>query len=329
MKISRSIRVFKLLTAIQSGSCSFEDLVEVSGMSRRTVFRDLEAIQKIGVPVEYDHRTRTYSVRDGYFFRPASLTVQEALGVLLALRRICSSANLPYKSAILSATMKIECTLSPPIRRQCEAVLRSVSVDPLPRAQAPLLDCVFSCLQKAIQDRRVICMAYRDEEDRRGPVRVELRPLHLIYGEDKWYVLGRADRDRNIRSFRLDRIGTVEFQDKLFLEEEGFSASDHLGNAWRVQPEGLLHRVRLRFCPEIANDVSAVQWHHTQTTSRCPDGSVVMEFRVDGLGEILWWVLSYGDQVQVLQPRALRERVRHIAMRTARAYDRTHVCSPE
>jgi predicted DNA-binding transcriptional regulator YafY len=34
-----------------------------------------------------------------------------------------------------------------------------------------------------------------------------------------------------------------------------------------------------------------------------------MEFRVDGLGEISWWVLGYGDQVQVLAPKALRDRL--------------------
>jgi predicted DNA-binding transcriptional regulator YafY len=34
-----------------------------------------------------------------------------------------------------------------------------------------------------------------------------------------------------------------------------------------------------------------------------------VEFCVDGLGEISWWILGYGDQVQVLAPKALREKV--------------------
>jgi proteasome accessory factor B len=38
-----------------------------------------------------------------------------------------------------------------------------------------------------------------------------------------------------------------------------------------------------------------------------------VEFRVDGLNEITWWVLGYGDYVQVLAPKALRERVLQIA----------------
>jgi predicted DNA-binding transcriptional regulator YafY len=38
-----------------------------------------------------------------------------------------------------------------------------------------------------------------------------------------------------------------------------------------------------------------------------------VEFRIDGLNEITWWVLSYGEQVQVLEPQALRTRVLDVA----------------
>ena len=39
----------------------------------------------------------------------------------------------------------------------------------------------------------------------------------------------------------------------------------------------------------------------------------LVEFHVDGLSEITWWVIGYGDQVRVLSPDSLRERIRQIA----------------
>jgi len=48
------------------------------------------------------------------------------------------------------------------------------------------------------------------------------------------------------------------------------------------------------------------------------DGSVTMEFRVDGLGEIGWWVLGYGDQVELLAPKALRKRIADTAKNMVR-----------
>jgi len=47
------------------------------------------------------------------------------------------------------------------------------------------------------------------------------------------------------------------------------------------------------------------------------DGSATVEFRVDGIGEITWWILGYGDQVQVLAPKTLRKRISQIAKNMA------------
>ena len=85
-----------------------------------------------------------------------------------------------------------------------------------------------------------------------------------------------------------------------------------------MMPEGRLYNVRLRFLPKVARSVADVQWHSTQTVTLQDDGSIIMEFRVDGLNEITWWVLSYGDQVQVLAPAALRQRITEIAQNMVR-----------
>ena len=84
---------------------------------------------------------------------------------------------------------------------------------------------------------------------------------------------------------------------------------DYLGRAWSMIPEGRIYNVKLRFLPKVANNVTEVQWHSTQKVSRNSDGSATVEFRVDGLGEITWWILGYGDQVQILAPRTLRNKV--------------------
>jgi predicted DNA-binding transcriptional regulator YafY len=80
-----------------------------------------------------------------------------------------------------------------------------------------------------------------------------------------------------------------------------------------MAPEGRLYNIKLRFLAEVAQGVADVQWHSTQTVDFQDDGSVIVEFRIDGLNEITWWILSYGDQVQILAPACLRQRVVDIA----------------
>ena len=49
------------------------------------------------------------------------------------------------------------------------------------------------------------------------------------------------------------------------------------------------------------------------------DGSAIVEFLIDGLNEITWWILSYGDRVQVLAPKILRQRIIEIAQKMVNA----------
>ena len=48
---------------------------------------------------------------------------------------------------------------------------------------------------------------------------------------------------------------------------------------------------------------------------------MVFEVRVDGLGEIAWWILGYGDQVEVLGPKLLRERIKRAAQGMLAMYE--------
>lgn len=77
-------------------------------------------------------------------------------------------------------------------------------------------------------------------------------------------------------------------------------------------PEGRIYHVKLRFGPKVAGNVAEVHWHSTQRITQESDGSATAEFRVDGLGEIMWWILGYGDQVEVLAPRTLRKNIRQV-----------------
>jgi len=69
------------------------------------------------------------------------------------------------------------------------------------------------------------------------------------------------------------------------------------------------HDVVVRFSPKVARNVADMKWHKTQHLEFDGDGSLVFRAQVSGLNEIVWWVLAYGDQAEVLQPERLRTLV--------------------
>jgi len=247
-----------------------------------------------------------------------AFTDQEAFVVLMALRRICPGLDLPYQGAVLSAALKIENNLPAWLRRQTLAALNHIFIRPLPRHQVEGFDRIFACFQEALINHRTVRIQYRRTTEGRL-LDMELCPVHLVSSDQRWHVLGKNPRTHDILCLGLDQIRSVEPAGKRFLLDPHFDVADHLGNAWSISPEGKLHVVRLRFMPEIASEVTAIEWHRSQRVRQEAGGSAVVEFRVDGLNEILWWILSYGDMVEVLAPKVLRDRVCRIAAQTLQA----------
>ena len=178
-----------------------------------------------------------------------------------------------------------------------------------------LLSKTFGQLQKAIMKKRKVNIKYHSLFEG-SVIDVELCPYHLLYNNRAWYVLGPSSLHKSIRTFKLNRIKELITSEKCFVGGEDFNLHDYLGRAWSMIPEGRIYNVKLRFLPKVANNVAEVQWHSTQSVTRNADGSATIEFRVDGLGEITWWILGYGDQVQVLAPKTLRSRIIKIAEKT-------------
>jgi proteasome accessory factor B len=309
VKTSRISRIVQILTTLQAGeNCTINQLANTFGTSRRTIFRDLRELQVVGVPYHYDTKSGGYSIDPEFFLPPIGLNLQEALSLLLLVHKVSSQMELPFKNSALLAALKIENNLPAKIRRYCNTSLKNVSARLNPQAPMNLLDRTFEQLQQAIEKKRKVRISYQSfYED--GIIDSELSPYHLLYSQRAWYVMGFSSLHKSIRTFKLNRIKQLQMLDKCFIEGDDFDLSDYIGRACSLIPEGRIYNVKLRFLPKVANNVTEVQWHSTQMVRFENDGSAIVEFRVDGIGEIFWWILGYGDQVQVLAPKALRQKV--------------------
>lgn len=280
-------------------------------VSKRTLFRDMKELSKNGIRCYYNRKNCSYEIDSKSFLPKLNLTLKEAEGLLLLLHKVRNHLHFPFKNSAFLAALKIENLLPATTKRHCNAVLRNISVRPEPQVQMDLLDETFSVLQEAIVKKAVVRLHYRLNSGREKET--DLEPYHLFYGDYGWHVIGKSSFHKRIRTFKLNSIKALEALNKCFADGHDFDIHEYFGRAWLMKPEGRLYNIKLRFSPQVARTVAQSQWHSTQTVTRNNDGSAIIEFRVDGLGEITWWILSYGNQVQVLTPRILRERITKIA----------------
>jgi proteasome accessory factor B len=303
----------RALTTLQSGQrYDIDDLAKMLGRSRRTIYRDLKDLREAGVPWKYDKKNHYYSVDSNFFLPPSKLNTQEALSLFLLVFKIQNHIHFPFKNSASLAVLKIENNLPDEMKRYCNTALRHISVRPKPQRAINLFDEKFVQLLKAILNKRIMKISYYLPLTKET-ITTDLCPYHLRHNDYTWYVIGKSDFHKKVCTFDLNQIRKLETLDKCFIEDKEFDVNDYFGKAWSIKPGGSLYHVKLKFAPKVVHNVTKVQWHRTQRISYSDDGSAIIDFRVDGLNEIIWWILSYGDNVRILAPEILREKVAKIA----------------
>ena len=108
MNVKRITRLLQLLQMLQSGSGRNADgLAADCGVSRRTVFRDLEALRVAGVPIAYDDEVDRYSIPGSYFLPPINFTAAEAMSLLALSGEMGRSDRLPFYEPAQAAALKL------------------------------------------------------------------------------------------------------------------------------------------------------------------------------------------------------------------------------
>jgi predicted DNA-binding transcriptional regulator YafY len=318
-KNNRFSRLINLMTILRSGkSFTLDELATQCDVSSRTIYRDMKEIADLGMPFNFNEEKQTYTVDQASAASPIDFSYHEAVSLLLLTYNAKKIACLPFKNSVMTAGYKIENQLPDETRQFCVSVLEKSSIK---TAATPVQECstaVFFSMQRAMVEKRIVSISYDSPVD---CVITELSPYHLLYNDLMWYVFGYSIFHHDIVCFQLNYIKEVSLTCKQFSGGDDFDVHKHIGKAWSIEPEGTIYDIKLHFSSEIARLAASVQWHMTQRATFNEDDSAMMEFQVDGLGEISRWILSYGDQVRVIAPKVRRDNIAGVVQSAARLYE--------
>jgi len=319
MDHSRLQRLLRLITMLQSGGGhTAATLMATMNISRRTLFRDLQALRDAGIPL-------VHRARDGYrldkqaYLPPVHLTVPETLGLMLLAKQAAGHRHRPLASSALSAVYKLVTSVPEPIRSACSEMMSSISINPGASLQGDAESKHYTTLQPCVDSQRACRFVYQGPLDDQ-PFEGVLHPYALHFSNRAWYLFAWSQVHDQVRMFKLIRFHLLEPLEQKFHRPADFRAADQLGHAWQLIPEGREYHVELEFTPRVATNVSEVLWHPTQQQKILKDGRCVMRFTVDGLDEIAWWICGYADQVIVRKPATLRDKVKQMLKAAAGRY---------
>jgi proteasome accessory factor B len=74
------------------------------------------------------------------------------------------------------------------------------------------------------------------------------------------------------------------------------------------------------FSAGVADRVREREWHESQEMRELSGGRLELRLRLGALAEVEQWVLGWGAAAEVLEPRALREKIREVSVKLAEMY---------
>lgn len=306
--LNRTERLFAEVLLLQNRpNLTSRDLAEHFGVSRRTIFRDLRALSESGVPLTYAEEGG-YEILEGYQLPPLMLSAREAATLLTGTEFMKLQSDASLRKDADEVALKIRSVLPREVREYIDRLRERTVLDPywLHAFQATgEEEGRWYELSQAIAGQRQLHMEYyvpsRDELTRRT-----VDPLGLVYYTDHWNLIAYDHLRDAIRNFRLDRIEEMHVGMGRFEKPEGFDLQEHLRER-AMSPDN--HRIVIRF------DGEAYRWARRGIPARVEEersieGGTEVVFYFENLNYVAQWIIRYGTRAEVVEPQALRERVR-------------------
>jgi len=202
--MSRAVRLLNLIQILRRHRrpVSGRQLADELGISLRTLYRDIAALQAQGAHID-GAAGLGYLLRPGFMLPPLMFSDEEIEALVLGSRWVARHGDAALATAADNALARIAAVLPPDLRDDLESTTLLVGPGPArPPAGADI-----ARLRQAIRDERMVEIVYRDGGSRES--RRRIWPFALGFFEEARVVAAWCELRQGFRHFRTDRIAAL------------------------------------------------------------------------------------------------------------------------
>ena len=302
MKIDRLIGILSIL--LQKEMTTAPELAEHFEVSRRTINRDIESLCKAGIPIKTSQGIGGgISIMKGYRMDRTILTSKDMQMIMAGLRSLDSVSGSSYYGQLME---KLQAGSSELVSGK-ESILIDLS-SWYKTTLAPKI----SMIQDAIETRHLLEFKYFAPS---GESNRTIEPYYIVFKWTSWYVYGWCLKRNDYRLFKLNRMDKVLVSDKVF-ECRSVPLPDM--SAELMYPRDI--KVKALFDPDTKWRL--VEEFGTDCCGETKDGKILFSADYSDMDNLVSWMLTFGDKVEVLEPQEVRERLKEIADNMSKKYGR-------
>jgi predicted DNA-binding transcriptional regulator YafY len=329
------IRQWSILRDLEaSRRLTIDELAKRTGVTTRTIRRDLEALQASGFPL-YDETIdgKRYWMLEAKAFRrldDTGFTLAELSALYFSRTLLECLAATPFQQDVSAAFDKLSAALTPGMRQfldrlplvfQAKGAAEQAAdhapehVEHAERDRKWQRERVARLLDATLNHRRATMKYYSMSSGREKTYLVE--PYRLVYSQGGLYVLAFVPEYSALRTFSVDRIRGLSLLEERFTPSEVPDAAfaHSLG-----MNEGAPEHIEIAFEPRIAPYVRERRWHPSQKLAERKDGGLVLSLEVCNDWALRSWILGFGRLARVIAPASLKAQIKDEIDRASERY---------
>ena len=307
--MNRIDRLTAILIHLQSRRLvKAQEIADRFGISLRTVYRDIKAIEESGVPVigEAGHG---YSIMEGYRLPPVMFTKEEAISFLTAEKLMEKFTDAGSRAGFQSAMYKVRAVLRSAekdllenMENHIEILQQRGSINDQPdlKLQQTILT--------SVATKKAVAVRYFSNYKQEQTSRI-LEPLGLFFMSGQWHLIAYCRMRADYRDFRLDRIKALQLTDESFSKQH-ISLQDYLK---KTESEHPLHEVIIQFPKKYLYYLEGQKYYMGLIRESASGETIEMQFMTPSLMGFARWMIMFGDIATIVSPVTLQQDVKALA----------------
>ncbi len=311
MKTDRLVAIIVML--LRRERVSAKELAEKFDVSVRTILRDVDAINLAGIPiVTYQGSGGGIGISPGYRIDKSVLNSDEMAAVLSALKGLEGTISGGSREVLME---KLKNTLNTAQLSSLDTKMRQFVIDLSPWHEDEAAKTKLALIREAIETSKTLTFTYTDSQGSKTARTAE--PYSLMLKAQKWYLYAWCSLRQSFRYFKVARIKELALGGETFAPRE--VPVEQAAQQAQWQHDSGMVSLKLLFTKQM-EDIIAEWWD----LEEAEDGRLMAQATMPDNYQTVGFLLSFGNQVEVVSPPRIRDLLKDIALEIYKKYSSEH-----
>ncbi|WP_405353591.1 helix-turn-helix transcriptional regulator [Fusobacterium vincentii] len=293
-------RLFRILYYIlEKEKVTANELADKFEVSVRTIYRDIDSISSVGVPIfTTQGKGGGIKIDNEFILNKSLFDTNEKEEIIAALQGL-EKTNEPYKSKLitkLSALFKIKNS-------------NWIEIDFTSWGSNNTYQDLFNALKTAIINKNIISFSYNSSKGEK--INRKVKPIRLLFKEQDWYLYGFCLLRNDFRYFKLSRVKDLELLAINYKDD-----FEEIVLKKEIKYENMVN-IKLKFNKNVA---FRVYDEFKEAIVEDEKGNLHVETKIPNNFKLYNYIFSFGSNVEILEPKEIKNQFKNMINEIAKKY---------